>query len=198
MTGQLWTRRSKSLTISSSGRLTAPLNNDVRKRYAMARWSKLQKQLYQLFDPQIHIQIQCRLVRMNSQYGSTDLPRYWITLGKEVIWNYPGQFSLPGGGVARADGTMVVGYPHSTDISLISALIREYIDTPVSHLLSKQFTSDHWGLVNILRAADRRIGVRQWPKLRRKTHNVAALKVLAEREMRSSNAFNPDAPTRAG
>ena len=158
----------------------------------MARWSKLQKQLYQLFDPQIRIQVQCRVVRMNSQYGSTDSPRYWITLGKEVIWDYPGQFALSGGGTARADGTKIVGYPHVTDVPLISALIREYIDTPVSLLLSKQFANDHWGLVNILRAADRRIGARQWPKLRRKIYNIAALKVLAEREMRSNIALNSD------
>jgi hypothetical protein len=159
----------------------------------MARWSKLQKQLYQLFDPQVPIQIQCRVVRMKSQQGSTDLPRYWITLGKEVIWDYPGQFALPGGGVARADGTLIAGYPHSTDISLISDLIREYIDTPVSQLLSKHFANDHWGLVNILRAADRRIGARQWPTLRRKTHNIAALKVLTRRETQS-HSFNQDRP----
>ena len=37
----------------------------------------------------VKLQLQCRVVRMNSAYGSTDLPRYWITLGKETIWAYP-------------------------------------------------------------------------------------------------------------
>jgi len=150
----------------------------------MARWSKLQKQLYQLLDPAVHIQVQCRVVRMASQRGSTDLPRYWITLGKEVIWNYPGDFVLPGGGTRGVDSSHVAHYPYQTDISAISELIREYIDTPARELLDKRFTTDHWGLVNILRAADRRIGVRQWQRLRRKIHNHAALKVLSAREQR--------------
>lgn len=120
---------------------------------------------------------------MKSQRGSTDLPRYWITLGDQTIWDYPGQFVDPRGGVRRADGTFIRGYPHSTDISEISDLIREYIDTPVEELLTHHFERDHWGLANILRAADRRIGRRQWPALRRKTDNKAAIQVLNARVM---------------
>lgn len=58
----------------------------------MKRWSKLQKELYNLIAPELDFQIHCRAYRMDSQSGSTDLPRYWITLGKETIWDYPGQF----------------------------------------------------------------------------------------------------------
>ena len=54
--------------------------------------------------------------------------------------------------------------------------------TPAAELLTRQFVNDHWGLINILRAADRRIGQRQLPALRRKTHNIAALKVLDARQ----------------
>lgn len=149
----------------------------------MATWSKLQKRLYLLFDPKINLQIQCRLVRMDSRRGSTDIPRYWMTLDKEVIWDYPGQFKSENGTVTRADSHKVVYYPHQTDVSLISELIREYIDTPECEILSKQFDNDHWGLVNILRAADRRIGLRRWKTMEKKTHNAAALKVLQARQM---------------
>jgi hypothetical protein len=147
-------------------------------------WSKLQAALYRLVDPGIRFQLQCRVVRMNSANGSTNLPRYWITLGKEVIWDYPGQFVVPGSGGAtrRVDGSALSHYPHQTDVPVISELIREYIDTPAAQLLSRQFGNDHWGLINILRAADRRIGQRQLPQLRRKTHNIAALKVLDARQ----------------
>jgi hypothetical protein len=155
----------------------------------VARWSKLQKQLHELFDPALDLQVQCRVVRMQSQYGSTNLPRYWLTLEKEVIWDYPGDFSRPGGTTVRVDGTAVLHYPHQTDISAISSLIREYIDTPARELMSRQFAEDHWGLANILRAADRRIGVRQWAKLKRKLHNQAALKVLAARSQRSNSSI---------
>ena len=148
----------------------------------MRRWSKLQSALYRITDPTIRFQIQCRVVRMDSAYGSTDLPRYWITLGKETIWSYPGQFVVPGGATRRVDSPKLTFYPHMTDVPAISDLIREYIDTPVADLLTRQFTNDHWGLVNILRAADRRIGQRQLPLLRRKVHNLAALKVLDLRQ----------------
>lgn len=144
-------------------------------------WSKLQKRLYLLVDPRIRFQVHCRLVRMQSQRGSTDLPRYWITLDGETIWDYPGQFVVAGGGVRRADGGFIRGYPYSTDVPAISDLIREYIDTPVEDLLTRRFEGDHWGLVNILRAADRRIGRRQWPALQRKTRNHAARQVLNAR-----------------
>jgi hypothetical protein len=148
----------------------------------MRRWSKLQSALYRIADPSIRFQIQCRVVRMGSSYGSTDLPRYWITLGKETIWSYPRQFVVPGGATRRVDSAKLTLYPLVTDVPAISDLIREYIDTPVADLLTKQFSNDHWGLVNILRAADRRMGQRQLPLLRRKIHNLAALKVLEVRQ----------------
>ena len=154
-------------------------------RYAPP-WSKLQKQLYLLIDPSIRFQIQCRLVRMDSQYGRTNLPRYWITLGKETIWSYPGDFVCSDGGVRRVDSGRRTGFPHQTDVAAISALVRAYIDTPVSTLLSRHFDEDHWGLINILRAADRRVGRRHWHDLKRKTGNIAARKVLAAREARFS------------
>ena len=148
----------------------------------MRRWSKLQSALYRITDPSIRFQVQCRVVRMDSASGRTDLPRYWITLGKETIWSYPGQFVVPGGATRRLGSSKLTYYPYVTDVPAISDLIREYIDTPVADLLTKQFTNDHWGLVNILRAADRRIGQRQLPLLRRKIHDVAALKVLDLRQ----------------
>jgi len=83
---------------------------------------------------------------MNSQYGSTDLPRYWITLDKEVIFDYPKQF-----------------------------------DTPKDELLTKVFGNDHWGLIDIFRGADRRIGRKRLEMLAKKTHNISAHKVIKAR-----------------
>jgi len=164
----------------------------------MARWSKLQRQLYVIIDPTIKFQIQCRVTRMNSQYGSTDFPRYWITLGKEVIWDYPNQFF----NTRHPRRRNPAYWPYSTDISAISELIREYIDTPRGMLMTKQFDDDHWGLINILRAADSRIGVRQWQRLSKKTHNIAALKVLECRmglhEKRRADSGGGDIPNGQG
>lgn len=47
-------------------------------------WSKLQREIYDLLTPTINLQIHCTRYPMRSQNGgSTDLPRYWITLEKK-------------------------------------------------------------------------------------------------------------------
>ncbi len=99
---------------------------------------------------------------MHSERGSTGLPRYWITLDKNIIWDYPKQFidkKLKNDGVIKT-------YPYNTDISEISDLIEEYIQMDKEELFQKHFENDLWGLVNILKAADRRIGIRRLLLLR--------------------------------
>ena len=121
----------------------------------MKRWSKLQKAVEALFVKMPKIQIQCRSYRMGSQRGSTNLPRYWVTLDKETIWDYPKDFKA----------AVENGYPYQTDISTFSDLIRQYIDTPLDQLLVNSLDQDIWGLTDVLRAADRRLGrerLREW------------------------------------
>jgi len=143
-------------------------------------WSKIHRELKKLISDDIDFQIHCVAYPMRSQYGSTDLPRYWITLGKEIIWDYPKQFMTQDGGTKNLSGFQA-WYPYTTDIPDISDLIREYIDTPKGEILSKVFHNDYWGLINILRAADRRVGRRRLTVLKKKTHNIAANKVIDAR-----------------
>jgi hypothetical protein len=75
----------------------------------MRPWSKLQKQIYNLLLPKLGLQIHCAAYPMRSQCGSTDLGRYWITLGREIIWDYPKDFA-----------GAKLKYPYVTDISAIS------------------------------------------------------------------------------
>lgn len=155
------------------------------------RWSKLQKELYLIIDPRINFQLHCSVYRMQSQWGSTDLPRYWITLGKEIIFDYPKQF-VNGDGLIdnlSAQGKDMV-YPYNCkDICSISNLIRAYIDTPVDEIMTKHYDQDFWGLANILRAADRRIGLRRLETLRKRKGNLAAQKViLARRSLQNKSA----------
>lgn len=145
----------------------------------MKRWSKLQKEIEKLFADGLALQIQCRVYRMDSQSGSTHLPRYWITLGTEVIWDYPRDFTHS-----------AKDYPYLTDISAISGLIREYINTPVEELLSKPF-EDRWHLVEILLAADRRIGRRKLELLKQRLRQPGAQAVLRAR----GGASRPLEPT---
>lgn len=147
----------------------------------MKPWSKLQKELYNLISPDINFQIHCVAYPMHSQYGSASLPRYWITLGKEIIWDYPKDFVRADGSIGNYSGESTKSYPYKSDVPNISELIREYIDTPKEQLFDKHFENDFWGLVNILKAADRRIGTRRLDALRRKVGNKAAIRIIEER-----------------
>ncbi|MDR0374438.1 MAG: hypothetical protein LBH85_01765 [Treponema sp.] len=55
------------------------------------------------------------------------------------------------------------------------------IETPQEILYEKHFENDKWGLINILKAVDRRIGKRRLEKLKSKTHNIAANKIIDAR-----------------
>lgn len=60
-------------------------------------------------------------------------------------------------------------------------MIEEYIQTDKEELFQKHFEKDLWGLANILKAADRRIGIRRLLLLRKKTKNKSALLVIEKR-----------------
>lgn len=89
---------------------------------------------------------------------------------------------LKSGGVkSLAQGAPTKIYPYGNDISDIGELIREYIDTPKEELFAKHFDADEWGLANILKAADKRIGKRRLQILAKNKKNQAMQKVIAAR-----------------
>ena len=148
----------------------------------MKRWSKLQKRFYELVDEGIDFQVHCTVYRMQSSRGGTDLPRYFITLAGEIIFDYPKDFVLKSGSVkSLAQGALTKIYPYDSGISDIGELIREYIDTPKDELFKKHFDADEWGLANILKAADKRIGKRRLQILAKNKKNQAMQKVIAAR-----------------
>ena len=139
------------------------------------RWSKLQKRLYGLMEPSLGFQLHCALYEMNSNDGwhSNKLPRYWISIGKEIVFDYPKDF----------DTTEKYGfnsYPWDTDISQISNVIEEYIQCPESELMNG-FTNDRWGITNILLVCDRRMGSRRLKRLAETIQDETLLKVIAMR-----------------
>lgn len=144
------------------------------------RWSKLQKELYLIIDPKIDFQIHCVVYPMRSHRATSPCPRYWITIGKEVIFDYPKDFVDKNGKVAHHYDhiSQEADYPYYCDASFISNLIRDYIDTPVSEVSTRRFENDYWGLTDILRAADKRIGQRRLDTLRNSIKNPSAQKIL--------------------
>ena len=162
----------------------------------MKPWSKLQKQLYLLIDPSIDFQIHCNAYRMKSQRGTTSLPRYCIVLNKEIIFDYPKDFLsnlIPREGsrelrttgtstwLLNSDLTVKDLYPYYTEVQNISCVIREYIDTPVNELFDKIFENDKWGLTDILKAADKRLGKNKLIQIKQETKSKNVLKVIIAR-----------------
>jgi len=139
----------------------------------MKRWSKLQSRLYEFVDEKIKFQIHCVAYPMRSQRGNTDIPRYWITLNKEIIWDYPKDF-------LNNQELLNPYFPYGTYISEISALIREYTDTPKEEIFEKQFKNDKWNLTDILQSVDRRIGKRRLARLQAKLNHIAVNKIIEE------------------
>lgn len=135
----------------------------------MKRWGTLQHELRALFVPGLRLDIQCGVCRMASNPGQTELPRYWVSLARQTIWDYPKDFPQSGKAPACV-----------ADISAISDLLRLYIGTPRSHLLHRAFAGDRWGITDIMKAADRRLGLRRLEGMRREL-SAPALKVLAAR-----------------
>ena len=103
------------------------------------------QEVYLLVDPKLDFQIHCVAYRMGSQYGSTDLPRYWITLGKETIFDYPKHFIHSEGPDenSRIAYEALSIYPYSSETSEISNMLREYIETPLSELMTKRSLGTH-------------------------------------------------------
>ena len=120
------------------------------------QWSKLQSRLYNLIDPTIDFQIHCALYEMNgnSVYHGSKLPRYFIIINKEIVFDYPKNYD-----------ERFNSYPWNGDISEISNVIEQYIQCPRAKLMNG-FKGDKWGLTDILRVCDRRIGKRNLTKLR--------------------------------
>lgn len=155
----------------------------------MKRWSKLQKELYLIIDPKIDFQIHCVVYPMRGDRATSPCPRYWITIGKEIIFDYPKDFVDKSGHVTHHNEFVSpkADYPYYCDASFISNLIRDYIDTPVSEVLTRRFENDYWGLTDILRAADKRIGQRRLDILWNNIKNQSAQKIL-ELRIKSTSA----------
>lgn len=140
-----------------------------------SRWSKLQKRIYNLMVPSTKFQIHMAIYEMNSNYGyhGNKLPRYWASIGKDIVFDYPKDF----------DTTEKYGfnsYPWDTDIPKISDLIEEYIQRPRTKLMCG-FENDRWGLTDILLTCDKRMGRRRLRELRERIDNPLLIRIINER-----------------
>jgi hypothetical protein len=150
-------------------------------------WSKLGRDIKNLFDPSLPLQIHCiaRSLKGKNAIGSTRFPRYWMTLNKEIIFDYPSHFMNMIDHNAKwwekTGENISVGncYPYEEHgVSEISKLIRDYIERP-KELLFQSFENDKWGLTDIFRVADRRVGKGRLKEI--ESENIFIKKIIALR-----------------
>ena len=152
-------------------------------------FSKLKKQIENLFVPELKMKVNCFSYPIRSQYGSSSIPRFYVQLGKETIWDFPKDFPIKH-----------INYHHWKDSTGVSVLIREYMDTPLLELPGKIFPFEHvkeihqylWynhqdnydfklGLTDLFKAADRRIGKEKLLKWASKIENPKVKLILETR-----------------
>jgi len=131
------------------------------------RWSQLQKLIYNIWSDDLHLQIHTNAYALS---GTASVGRYWITLGKAIIWDVPRDFPEE-----KAKGT------YNQVASEITEVIKAYLDTPREELLSRVFEADRWGLIDVFRVSDRRLGRKALAQLEKTSLAEPAKKILQAR-----------------
>ncbi|MGV7222662.1 MAG: hypothetical protein ACQ9MH_14180 [Nitrospinales bacterium] len=117
----------------------------------MKRWSKLKKNIESFFADDLPLVIHCTDVNRVTGNPFGYLGKLRIQFGKEVLWSFPNDF------ITNDKSTWPEVGPMSYTASNINRIIREYIDTPKSELLEKEFQDDLFKITDIFKAADKRI-----------------------------------------
>lgn len=138
------------------------------------RWSKLRQLITSLWDPALEMDIHCTVHRRS---GGSPVGRYWVTLRGKTLWAVPGGPSAELTADPRAE--------------LVTAILREYVDLPREALLHHEFAEDVFGLADLLRAADRRLGKRSLEKYFGPQPNRAVTLILQARGIRRSPEADP-------
>ena len=151
-------------------------------------FSKLKKKIENLFDDKLGMEFCCISYPIRGQWGhSNSVPRFYVKLGKEIIWDFPKDFPMK-----------KIDFGYWSRTNGITALVREYIDTPVNELLTKKFTGDKqtfseymgkndrvydvdYKLTELFLAADRRLGMDNLLELAVKRKNPVVDKILSKR-----------------
>jgi len=119
-------------------------------------WSKLKARVEDLFVPSLDIRIHCTKYRYYTNHDHYDVPRHYIMMAGEVIWDFPGPYLRSKGNPYAPPIDYQWGFANG-----VASVLRQYLDCPKDKLLETQFEEDHWFLGDMLRAADRRLGFKR-------------------------------------
>ena len=131
----------------------------------MKQWSKLQKKVHNLVDSKLDFNFRCSVYKFKTKHSNYHVPRFFILLNKEIIWETPCGYSCEWWYV----------------VPEISNIIAEYVNTPKTKLLDKTFKKDDLKITDILKSADRRLGKKSLLKLREKIKTPGAIKIIEAR-----------------
>lgn len=107
------------------------------------RWSKLKSEIERLFDPSLNLKIYCTVQR-----GERDsIGRIWFTFNGLSVWDEPKRVSR-----------MLEASESNREVSTMTELLKSYLNAPPEQLIELNVEGDRWGLFQILKAADRRVG----------------------------------------
>lgn len=141
-------------------------------------FTKLEKRIEELFEPKLNLKFRCHSYPIRSQWGSSSIPRFYLKLDKEIIWDFPKDFEVK-----------EIQFYQWMDDNKISQLVRAYVDTPVAELLEKEFEIEKpsfianfkdkdstevnidYKLTELFKAADRRLGKEKLFKWAKKKDN---------------------------
>jgi hypothetical protein len=116
----------------------------------------MKRQIEGLFAPQLVGRLEVHHHRFAAK--GTFCHREWVTLDGEVIWDYPAPFTVGNEREQPHVDPRYFHYHHWGEYHWYTQqTIGSYLDAPRDELFGP-LTGDHYGLGNILRAADRRIG----------------------------------------
>ena len=146
-----------------------------------ARWSKLQKKIYGLIDPAINLQIHCIKYRVPGFCGMQEFPRYFVTLDGQTIFDWPKDYPL---GESFQCKKLEIFHLYDFCASDISDVLSNYLNANEE---SRMTMTDPWGIVDIIRAADRRIGQRRWDQVFASSNSAGKLVLLARKAAKVGN-----------
>jgi hypothetical protein len=110
-------------------------------------WSQIQRKLYEIIDPKINLQVHCAVYPGGGKTCANGIPRFWVTLDGEVIFDCMHDFMF-----MWHDKDFNIGnLPFQDDISWCCGIVIRHFQAPVDRLMTLH---DRFGLTDILLAAD--------------------------------------------
>lgn len=144
------------------------------------RHSKQKKRIEQIFADNLNLHFHAIVYRQRSggwSYGQNKFPRYWFQLGKEIIWDYPHDFSHLLNQGSRPE---YIYHDYGEEYNIMR-LICQYLNTPWALLYEATAEDDHWSLYEVLKEADRRLGKQKLLKLGEQSTHPAVEKIIVSR-----------------